>query len=260
MPMSPALFFDLLLSLVFLLPLKDERTGKRFPLMTTGLVVVNTILHVVFHYLAPTWIGTESWGKLARAFLLTPADVLEGVGLGAASIITSTFLHADWGHLLGNMFFLFFFGRKVEDLIGPWKFVLFYLVCAFFADTASILGGVALPLTQGKIPSLGASGAIMGVIAAYFFLYSEQRIRTLVILAILPIPFTLKLPAWVFIIHSVLRDITGSLLQQEAQAMGYLWSLIGFFAHLGGFGAGLVCLYLFLPAEVLYYRRRTQRL
>lgn len=257
---SPALlFFNLLLSLVFLLPLKDERTAKHFPLMTAGLIVANTILHVIFHYLAPIWIDEQAWEELALAFLLTPVDVLDGAGLGAASIISSTFLHAGWEHLFGNMFVLFFFGRKVEDLIGPWKFVLFYLVCAFAAGITSILGGVALPVTQGKIPSLGASGAIMGVMAAYFFLYSEQRIRTLVVLAIVPIPLAIPLPTWVFIVHTLLRNVAGSLLEQEFQAQGYLSSLTDFFAHLGGFGAGLICLYLFLPAEVLYYRHRTHR-
>jgi membrane associated rhomboid family serine protease len=249
------LFLDFMLSLVFLLPLKDERgPEKHVPMMTLTLIVINVVVHVVFHYLAPTWVGdVELWSEIRLVFLLIPAAVLRGIGLGATSMITSAFLHADWSHLLGNMFFLFFFGRKVEDLLGSWKFALFYLVCIFVSGIGSVLGRATLPITQGMIPGLGASGAVTGVMAAYLFLYSEQRIRTLTMI-IIPIPFTVKIPAWVFIVYTVLRDMLSGWLEQEFQARGYLYSMIDSFAHLGGVMAGMMCLYLFLPAQVLYYR------
>lgn len=172
-------------------------------------------------------------------------------------MLTSAFLHANWSHLIGNMLYLFFFGRKLEDMMGPAKFGLFYLVCVFVSSIGSVLGRVALPLTQGKIPELGASGAVMGVVGAYLFLYHEQRIRTLpMLLGFIPIPFTPRMPAWVFIVQTVARDVTRGWLEQQFQAHGYIHSLVGSSAHLGGIIAGLTCLYFFLPRELLYYRHR----
>ena len=174
-------------------------------------------------------------------------------------MITSTFLHADLSHLLGNMFFLYFFGRKVEDLLGAWQFALLYLACTFISGIGSVVGGTTLPLTQGRIPGLGASGAVTGVMAAYLFLYSEQRIRTLV-MVVFPIPFIIKMPVWTFIVYTVVRDVMGGWLEQEIQALGYMYSLVGSFAHLGGFVGGMLCIYLLLPAEVLHYRHRPTKL
>lgn len=255
------LMLDYLLSLVFLLPIKDDRGRyQSFPYMTVGLVLLNTAVHAFVYYLLPQWIGDDdAWESQMLQMMLVPDDVLKGEGLGALSMITAAFLHADWSHLIGNMLFLFFFGRKLEDVLGPAKFGLFYLVCVFVSGTGSVLGRAALPLTQGVIPGLGASGAVMGVVAAYLFLYHDQRIRTLVMLAIIPIPFTLRIPAWVFILYTVIRDILGGWLEQQFQAYGYLYSLVDSFAHLGGIIAGLTCLYFFLPSEMLYYRHRTER-
>jgi membrane associated rhomboid family serine protease len=254
----PFLILDFLLSLIFLLPLKDDRGSHRsFPYTTLGLIVLNTAIHGFAHYLLPQWIGDDdAFSDLMMRLMLVPADVLAGEGLGALSMITSAFLHADWSHLIGNMFFLFFFGRKLEDALGPAKFGLFYLVGVFVSGIASVLGNAALPLTQGTMPGLGASGAIMGIVAAYLFLYHEQRIRTLVLLAIIPVPVPLRIPAWVFILYTVARDIVRGYLEQQFQAHGYLYSLVGSFAHLGGVIAGLTCLYLFLPPELIYYRHR----
>jgi membrane associated rhomboid family serine protease len=95
----------------------------------------------------------------------------------------------------------------------------------------------------------------MGVVAAYLFLYPTQRIRTLPLFGIIPIPYLIPMPAWVFILYTVAHDIVGGMLEQELQAYGYT-TLVGWFAHLGGVIAGLTCLYLFLPAEIIHYRRQ----
>jgi membrane associated rhomboid family serine protease len=251
------LFLRFLLSFVSFLPLKDEsKFQTRFPPVTMGLIAVNVLMHVVFHLVLPLTLDEAVFEQLRHVFLLVPVDVLEGAGMGALSVVTAAFLHGDFWHLLGNMFFLLFFARKVENLIGPWKFALFYLVCTFASGVGSVLGRAALPLTQGTIPSLGASGAIMGMIAAYLFLYSEQRIRTLVTAFGVPIPVGIGIPAWVFILHMTLRDALDSWLEQQLQSEGYVYSMVDVFAHLGGFAAGLLCIFLFLPAETLYYQRR----
>lgn len=246
------------LAIIVPFPLKDDRGPYRvFPYMTVGLVVLNTIIHL-FLNLLPLWIEIdENVLKVFLQMLLVPADILEGRGLGALSMITSAFLHINWSHLTGNMFFLLFFGRKLEDVLGPAKFGLFYLTCALVAGTGSVLGRAALPATRGLAPGLGASGAVMGVMAAYLFLYPNQRIRTLpVLFGFIPIPFSLPMPAWVFIVYKVIGDVVNGLLRQELEAIGYVASFVDSFAHLGGVIAGLTCLFLFLPSEILHYRHR----
>jgi membrane associated rhomboid family serine protease len=261
---------DFLLSLVFLLPVKDDRGRHRsFPTMTVGIIVLNTLVFALVNVVLFLRVGDpDVWLQQVKPFLLVPADVVEGKGLGALSVITSTFLHADLSHLVYNMLFLFFFGRKLEDVLGPTKFGLLYLACAFVSSLGSIVQEMLkLSVTQGTVPELGASGAIMGIVAAYLFLFPGQRIRTMpvlfwvVLLGIplpipLPIPVMIPMPAWVFILYSVLKDIAHGWLQTKAQEYGFVYSLAGSFAHLGGIIAGLTCLYFFLPAEILHYRHR----
>jgi membrane associated rhomboid family serine protease len=245
-----------LLSVVFLLPIKDERGRYRgLPVMSVGIVVLNTLVHIFVYYILPGWVGEDAWMELMVQMLLVPADIINGEGLGALSMITSAFLHSSWMHLIGNMLILFFFSRKLEDVLGPLQFGLFYLTCVFASNIVSVLGQIALPATQGMVPNLGASGVVMGVVAAYLFLYPAERIRTLPLVGIIPIPFLLRVPAWAFILYTIAHDIVGALLEREIQAYGYT-TLVGWFAHLGGVIAGLTCLYLFLPAEILHYRRQ----
>jgi membrane associated rhomboid family serine protease len=245
-----------LLSLVFLLPIKDDRGRFRsFPAMTIGIVSLNTLIHAFVYYILPILVGEDAWFDIMMRLLLVPADILNGEGLGALSMITSAFLHSSWMHLIGNMLILFFFSRRLEDVLGPLKLGVFYLTCVFVSSIGSVVAEAALPTTQGMVPSLGASGAVMGVVAAYLFLYPTQRIRTLPLVGVIPIPFLPRVPAWVFILYTIAHDIVGAFLEQEVQAYGYT-TLVGWFAHLGGVIAGLTCLYLYLPAEIIHYRHQ----
>lgn len=243
----------ILLSWVFLLPLKDDRGRYRsFPSMTVSLIVLNVAIYalVVFLLLFPE--VTDAVVEVVLQLFLVPADILSGAGLGALTMITAAFLHADLPHLIGNMLFLFFFGRKLEDVLGPAKFGLLYLVCVFVAGIGSVVGRAALGSEEAAAVGLGASGAVMGIVAAYLFLYHDQRIRSLVMLAILPVPITLHMPAWVFILYTFLKDMARGWLQTA----GAIESIVDSFTHLGGLIAGLTCVYFFLPAEALYYRHR----
>jgi membrane associated rhomboid family serine protease len=246
-----------LLSLVFLFPLKDDRGRFRsFPYMTVGLIVLNVLVLATLFLVLQVGEVDEAVAETFLRMLLLPVDILEGRGVGALSMITAAFLHGGVWHLIGNMLYLFFFGRKLEDVLGPTKFGLFYLLCVFVSGTVSVIGWSQLPVTQGRVPSLGASGAIMGIVGAYLFLYHGERIRTLVVLGILPIPFTMRMPAWVFILYTVFGDILNGLLEQELQAIGFAYAAVDMFAHLGGVIAGLTCLYFYLPAEIVHYRRQ----
>ncbi len=253
----PFVLIDTLLSLVLLLPISDSRKQQRFPIVTLILIGINTGIFVYMIYLLPVQVGQQNASNWIDYQLMTPAFVANGIGLPAWSMISSAFMHGSWDHLLGNMFFLFFFGRKVEDLLGAGKFLMLYFVCIFVSNVGSVIGEVALPVWQGAIPSLGASGAIMGVVGAYLFLYYDERIRTLpMIFGLIPFIFYLpRFPVWVFILYTILRDVLNGWLEQQMQAAGTYYSFVGSFAHLSGIIAGMVCIYLFLPPAMLHFRR-----
>jgi membrane associated rhomboid family serine protease len=245
--MNLTLFLFILSQLVFLLPIRDRRSRRLgFPWATLCLVVVNTLIHIGVVWLASRQPGPfdEAAWNLLYPYMEVPQLVLEGEGLGALSVLTSGFLHGGWDHLLGNMFILWFFGRKVEDATGSPRFALLYLLCLF---TSALLSVIVRGNMRPDIPALGASGAIFGIMAAYLFLYSDQRILTL----ILPIPWVFWIPAWVYIVHQLLANALLGELIQEGEAI----VTVNVFAHMGGAIGGLFFIYFFLHPEVFAQRR-----
>jgi len=163
-----------------------------------------------------------------------------------ANVITSMFLHGGWMHVLGNMWFLWIFGDNIEDILGHPKYLLFYLMC-----------GIAAALTQvffnpvSRVPMVGASGAIAGVMGAYMIKFPNSRIRTLLFLFIF---FTMiDVPAWIMLIYWFGLQFVGgfeSLASAQVTQGG-----TAFFAHVGGFVAGILFINM-LGAAQPYRRRR----
>ncbi|MCB0164453.1 MAG: rhomboid family intramembrane serine protease [Anaerolineae bacterium] len=269
--MSPTLiiFLYIFLQIFFLLPIKDKRSRRRgFPWVTTLLVALNVLIHVWVTFTIyqqphepdqPYWLGIYP-------FMEVPYLIINHEGLGALSALTSTYLHADTGHLLGNMFVLWFFGRKVEDATGHVSFALLYTLCGFTASLMSV--AMNIMLTGGHIPGFGASGAIAGVMGAYLFLYSNEKVLTLVStwlapalpvipgFCFIPLPIPLWLPAWVFILSQVAKDALLGQLAIEAYKLGQVLPLgVGVFAHIGGLLGGMLFIYLFIRPEVLAGQR-----
>lgn len=242
----------IVLELVLPIPIKDSR-GKHggFPAATTALVTLN-----VFVFLAVSLILSQSLAdpdQLIQTLGVVPDTVLKREGLGALSLVTAGFLHGGWLHLFGNMFILWFFGRKVEDLIGPFHFFLFYLLCLLGAGIASSIGRYALSPIEAGVPSIGASGAVSGVMAAYLFLFAGERITTLV----LPIPYLFKLPAWAYIVYNFGHDLLlGFVTEEVVKQYGASPFGTDVFAHMGGLVVGLAFVYLYLPPEALIDHRR----
>jgi membrane associated rhomboid family serine protease len=205
-------------------------------------------------------LGEAKTEEVLLALYLIPAGVMNGATNGALTMITSAFLHGSVLHLAGNMFMLLFFGRKVEDLLGHTRFLLLYFVCVFTSGLGSVVGEIALPLWKGIIPNLGASGAIMGVVGAYLFLYSGEKIRTVVLIFIplrsfdIPIPIFPRVSAGFFIGYLILSDVINGLLIEQFQKLGRNFSSVNSFAHLSGLVGGLIAIYLFLPRDMLHYR------
>jgi len=165
------------------------------------------------------------------------------------NIVSSMFLHGGWMHLIGNMWFLWLFGNNVEDSMTRPRFIGFYLLCGLAAALAQVM---AEPTSY--VPMVGASGAISGVMGAYLVLYPKVRVFTLVPLGFLIT--TIALPAWVMLIYWMAIQIFGGLARSVDQQGGG----VAFWAHVGGFVAGVVLIKLFaknnrvLAHEAHHYR------
>ncbi len=219
-----------------MIPLKDDISSARFPLVNTALIAVNCAV-----FLFEAGLGAGAQPLIAR-FGIVPARVLATGIAGWGTIVSSMFLHGGWEHIIGNMLYLFIFGDNIEDAMGHGRYLLFYLICGVAAGWAHIISGPA-----STMPTVGASGAIAGVLGAYLVLYPRAGVLTLIPLGfffrIVRIPALFVLGFWI-----VLQIVFGlvSLPLAHAAQGGIAW-----FAHLGGFAAGL----LLVKPLVWSYRR-----
>lgn len=207
-----------------MIPLRDDVPSQRLPVVSRLLIAANV---AVFLY-------ELSLGPAVRSFILAlgivPAHFTTDPGGQALTLFSSMFIHGGWGHLLGNMLYLWIFGDNVEDRMGHVPFLFFYLA-------AGLAAGLAHVYTQpgSLVPTVGASGAIAGVLGAYFVLYPRARVLTL-----LPIfPMTMvEVPAVFFLgIWFVFQIFSGALQMSVARGAGG----VAFLAHVGGFLAGVAC-------------------
>ncbi len=215
-------------------PLNDTEPNRYsfFPIMTVTLIVINCFVY----YIEVFVIGDKYWPFFMK-YAVTPQLILSAQGAGALSNITAMFLHGSLFHLLGNMLALWVFGRRVEDACGPWRFLAFYLL-------AGTLAHVLFTLVQSdsRIPGIGASGAIFGVMGAYLLLYPGGRIRTLVFISIVPLWPRIR-AIWIVLYFVGIQIIPAiQILLKKADYSVNHW------AHLGGFFSGVFIL-LFLRPE-----------
>jgi membrane associated rhomboid family serine protease len=226
-----------------MIPLRDDQPRFSKPYITYFLIAVNTLI-----FLFEFWLGQQSQGALNSLiydFGVVPhffAGTLAGtnhVSLAVAFVplITSMFLHSSILHLLGNMWVLWIFGDNIEDYLGHFTYLLFYVICGLAAAITHILLNVG-----SRVPTVGASGAIAGVMGAYLLLYPRAKVLTLVPLIVF---FTFWwLPAWIVLGYWFLLQF----LSGTATSIAYSSSSSGgiaFWAHVGGFVAGLILIKLF---------------
>jgi membrane associated rhomboid family serine protease len=231
-----------------MLPLKDDIPSRTVPIVTLGLIALNL---VAFLYQLSLELGDG--GAARGAVSAADAFVYEFGAVpcritGACphdfppafvSIFTSMFLHGGWLHIAGNMLYLWIFGNNVEDTLGHGRYLIFYLACGVAAAMAQTAVGPGSP-----IPMVGASGAVSGVLGAYLLLFPHAHVTTLIILGfffrLVQIPAVIVLGFWI-----VLQVLNG--LGSFGASGG-----VAFFAHIGGFVAGLGLLF------VLRRRARTR--
>ena len=213
-----------------MLPLNDPEPNHYggFPIMTTVLIAVNIVVHIfvtIISFILPV--------SLYLLLGSVPKMVLDQVGGGALSTLTSMFIHADIFHLLGNMLFLWVFGRRVEDACGPARFLLFYLMAGYFADMVSTLA-----FFRYSIASIGASGAISGLLGAYLVLYPGSRIRTLIFIWWIPVLPKIRV-FWFMLYYFFIQQIIPVILSA--------WSGVNYWAHIGGFISCIFIIFFMRP-------------
>ena len=213
-------------------PLGDaSRPLNRFAVVTTLIIVLN--IRVFFQELTYGDPFVSAWSAV-------PIRIIHGRAL--ITIVTSMFMHAGWMHIIGNMIYLWAFGREIENAMGPVRFAVFYLTGGIVAMSAQILGD---PFS--RIPSLGASGAIAAVMGAFLITFPRDRIRTFVFFFIFfritLIPAALLIGFWFLIqVFNV-----GAVAQVRTGGVAYL-------AHIGGFLFGVVTARLFVDPRRMSYR------
>jgi membrane associated rhomboid family serine protease len=229
-----------------LFPIRDTIPSRNPPIATWTLILINSVVFL-FELTMPEY----SLKQLFYLFGIVPARYTHPEWAAWTGFpiddywpfLTSMFLHGSWLHLIGNMWSLWIFGDNVEDRMGPVRFVFFYLLCGL---AAGVVHWYTNP--NSTIPTVGASGAIAGVMGAYFFLFPFARM--IVLVPILFFPFFFELPAVTFLGFWVLAQIfSGTLsLGNPGDVGGVAW-----WAHVGGFMSGIVLQFLFVKRKD--YRR-----
>lgn len=221
-----------------MIPIQDSVPSRSVPLATWGLILLNGL--VFFQELA---LPPESLEQLTALLGMVPARLGHDPEAWW-TLLTCMFLHGGWMHFIGNMWTLYLFGDNVEDRMGSVRFLVFYLLCGVAAGLTH-----ALTVPDSTIPTIGASGAIAGVLGAYFLLFPTARVITLV-----PVffwPFIVEIPA-VFYLGAwfVSQLLSGTMaLLAPGDFEGVAW-----WAHVGGFVAGLALLPVFKKPRRQYRR------
>ena len=221
-----------------MIPLSDGIPARRFPIVNAALIAVNFAVWIFYEL--P---HLDSSVFHASFYACTVDGACQGPEPWGVSWLTSIFMHGSWDHILGNMLFLGVFGKNVEDAFGHVRYLAFYLAGGFVAtmtQTAmTLLAGTA---ADARVPTLGASGAIAAVLGAYFVLYPQSRVLTLVVV------FLVRIPAYVFLgIWFLFQLVEGNFGLFSAHANG---GGTAFFAHVGGFLFGVLVVRLLAGASL----------
>jgi len=220
-------------------PIRDDNPTQITPYVTYGLIIANVLVFIYQLSLSPQALDAflETWAVVPREFTAS----LDGSGLAVGSdvpewitLFSSQFLHGGFLHIIGNMWFLWIFGNNVEDRLGHIKFLIFYLACGALAALAQWFVS-----SGSSIPSLGASGAIAGVMGAYILRYPNVPILTLVPLGIILAP--IRIPAFFFLGFWFLQQaLSGFASLQTTTHPGMEMGGIAYWAHAGGFVFGAI--------------------
>ena len=214
-----------------MIPLRDENPSRSVPFVNIALIVANIAVFFYQNFLV-------SGGPEALFFRLgcIPYEFSHFVDINPPAlvpvpltILTAMFMHGGWIHLLSNMLYLWIFGDNIEDRLGHLRYLSFYILCGLIASLCHIITNL-----NSQVPSLGASGAIAGVMGAYMVLFPKARIRTLLILVVFI--QVVRIPAVIVLGYWILIQVLSGFSEFGSRTGGG----IAWFAHIGGFLAGLI--------------------
>ena len=238
-----------------MLPLSDENTGNHsFAYINVAIIILNVIVFVFFQGLGSNDNFTYAWSTVPQEIVtgrdvVTPDQRVQDPSTGQIvtvpglkptpisvylTLLTSMFMHGSIAHIAGNMWFLWIFGDNIENSMGHVRYLIFYLICGIIASLAQVYSSVALGSSE-LIPSLGASGAISGVLGGYILLYPRNRVRVILFRFITVVPAIVALGIWF-----LFQFISGLGLLGGSDQGG-----VAYAAHVGGFIAGLILIRLF---------------
>ncbi len=232
-----------------MIPFKDNVPSRRFPVITVMLILAN-VAAFLYEMSLPSEVLDDfffSYGIVPSKLQLGGQSAIPLFAYIGISLVTSMFLHGGIIHLLGNIWFLWIFGDNVEDRMGPLRFLFFYLLCGVLAGGAHVLFNLT-----SRIPTIGASGAVAGVLGAYLISYPLARVSTLlpllIIWPVVELPALLLLGFWFSV---QLFNGTFSIGAASGMTGGVAW-----WAHIGGFLSGVILIWLFArePARRDYRR------
>jgi membrane associated rhomboid family serine protease len=218
-----------------MIPLRDTQPSYTRPVVTSLIIAVNIVV-----FLFEVSLDPYTRNQLIAVYGLTPAQ------FHFEALITSMFLHGGWLHVIGNMWFLWIYGDNVEDVLGHGKFLLFYVLCGIAAGLTHYMFNA-----DSRLPTVGASGAIAGVMGAYLIKFPHSRIVTLIFVFIFFT--TVEVPAALILLFWFITQFfsgVGSIGYSHLSEGGVAW-----FAHVGGFLAGMA-LIMVMGTRERYSRRR----
>jgi membrane associated rhomboid family serine protease len=245
-----------------MIPYRDENETQRTAYITIAIIVLNVVVWLFIEGAGMT----RPMGTAICNYGLIPAELTETRPAGTPAfpvdrelacvtdpgrqpmnLLTSMFMHGGWMHLIGNMWFFWLFGNNIEDSMGHLRFIVFYLLCGLVAALLQVLFS-----PTSLIPMVGASGAISGVMGAYLILY--PRVKVYAILPLFIFWTTVALPAWVMLGYWMVVQFFGGLQSFSSKGGG-----VAFWAHVGGFVAGVVLIRIFARPDYIEAHRGNWR-
>jgi len=217
-----------------MIPLRDSTRSRSFPIVTVTLIVLNLLI-----FTRQTTLGQHEMIRFLSQYTLIPARFTESIqslslaGLFHPPLVTSTFLHGSWFHVISNMLYLWIFGDNIEDKLGRVRYLLFYLLAGIAGNLAHIMTDPVSP-----IPLLGASGAVAGVLGAYIITFPRARITSLIFILFF---ITIRdIPAFYFLLIWFLLQVFNGI-----SSLGIMGTTVAWWAHIGGFLTGILLMSLF---------------
>lgn len=231
-----------------MIPLRDATPARNYPIVNTAIIAVNAVVYCLQLLQGPEINRfIYIYGLVPARYTVTPIGDYFTTGQQLFSFVSFMFLHGSFWHILGNMWSLYIFGDNVEDRLGPIRYALFYLLCGVTSGLSHLILNL-----NSNLPTIGASGAIAGVMGAYFILHPRSKILTLI--PIFFIPYFLDIPAYIFLgLWFLLQFISAA--GSHAGSGGIAW-----WAHIGGFIFGMLFLKLFSALPDTGMSRRMRQL